>query len=147
MAVLGFTLDGTFNDKEITSCLGVDSLESLRRLREPTLSKESDSEPDSEPCWLKMACSESLSGAESDDIARFPVQNKIIPITLDSSARDGDRALLVDADQVRLWWARIGGEGSNELLSRKNKNFDNDDNDAATSRCAVCREEPQGVSQ
>jgi hypothetical protein len=91
-AAFRFTLDGTFTDKEITSFLiDVESLDNLRRLREATLSSESesellselDSEPepefDSEPDtagldWFKAApCSESLAESEWDDMAGPPV--------------------------------------------------------------------------
>lgn len=74
---LGFTLDGTFTDKETTFALDVESLDSLRRLREALLSSESDSDPDSSPSsdpeparldWLTTACSESLSWSETDNI-------------------------------------------------------------------------------
>ncbi len=93
VAVLGFTLDGTFTDKESRSPLDVESLDSLRRLRDATLSSESDSDSDSEPAglgWLEMACSESLSGSETDNILWSPIPDEIIPDMLDLARCLGD---------------------------------------------------------
>lgn len=118
----------------MTSSLEVELSESLRRLRDVTLSSESDSDSDSspEPGWLKVACSGSLSGSDVEDMIRILIRvSNQLTGTVYVLTGIRDRLQAVDVDLNKLVVMR------QQTLVVQVK-FDNDDNDAVTLKVHAC---------